>query len=522
MLGSVSLIYPFGRDQGSFAFFADSALHGKVIYRDSLIGLMPLTIVVHTLALILFGRSMTAIRILDLLWAMATAAFVYLFVWKAFRRRWRAVAAGVMYSFLYYLLGYWHTAQVDGFLNLPVAAAMVLTLAAFETDEKPASGRLQLKWLGVGILIGLALLFKYTVGLILPALALVAVFAYRKQSTKGWVTAGWLLVGFLMSLAATFLVLGISGALPGFIEGHFRVSMPYSQVGYPFYENVLHRLLRMAESYKLYPSYGIGAFLGVFGLVLIIASFLKRGPDVKYAAKLPTILVLLWLGVALFSVYIQGKFFLYHYLPLVPPLAIFSALALMAVFEPVWRWLKRAWQRVLLLLLVVAGLIACSSYPARFRELASVATGQMNIRDYWISGRHDSGADFSLRDAMNLADYLRARTEPTDRVFVWGLELLANFLARRRPVSRFTPPLLQMAEWASHGYRAELMQAFRADPPEVFVVKHDDRMPWVWGHDKDSFAVLMEFTELRDFVSRYYRPEVRIGRFDVFRLATAD
>jgi hypothetical protein len=34
LFGSVSLIFPFGRDQGIHAFIADSALRGKTVYRD--------------------------------------------------------------------------------------------------------------------------------------------------------------------------------------------------------------------------------------------------------------------------------------------------------------------------------------------------------------------------------------------------------------------------------------------------------------------------------------------------------
>jgi hypothetical protein len=126
VIGSVSLVYPFGRDQGIHAYIADAALHGATMYKDILMGMLPMTVIVHLLALLIFGHSMTSLRLLDLLWTMATAGLIFFFVVRAFRRRWLAAAAGILYPFFYYNYNFWHSAQNDGFLNLPVAAAMAV------------------------------------------------------------------------------------------------------------------------------------------------------------------------------------------------------------------------------------------------------------------------------------------------------------------------------------------------------------------------------------------------------------
>ena len=184
VFGSVSLIYPFGRDQLYYAFLGDALLHGKIFYRDVPMMQMPLTGVIHALAMILFGRNMTAIRILDLFWTMGTSCFIFLFARKAFQRFWIALLAGYLYSFIYYTNDFWQTAQVDGFLNLPICAALYLVMQGIKGQESgggdsgirnPSSGTPSLHpllLLSAGALIGLALFFKYTIIMLLPAVGL--------------------------------------------------------------------------------------------------------------------------------------------------------------------------------------------------------------------------------------------------------------------------------------------------------------------------------------------------------------
>lgn len=60
LLGSPSLTYPFGRDQGEYAVLAIEEMAGRVIYRDVFNVKPPMTHWLHALALLVFGRSMLA------------------------------------------------------------------------------------------------------------------------------------------------------------------------------------------------------------------------------------------------------------------------------------------------------------------------------------------------------------------------------------------------------------------------------------------------------------------------------
>ena len=87
LIGAPSLLYPFSRDQGEYAYIASAALGGKTIYRDVFNVKPPLAQVVHELALLAFGHSMVAIRALDLLWQAATAIVILLIADRTFEPR---------------------------------------------------------------------------------------------------------------------------------------------------------------------------------------------------------------------------------------------------------------------------------------------------------------------------------------------------------------------------------------------------------------------------------------------------
>jgi len=521
LLGSVSLIYPFARDHGIFAFIADSALHGKVMYRDILMGVLPMTVVVHELAMIMFGRSMAALRILDLLWTMATAALVFAFVRRAWSRVWLAMTAGMMYSFLYYLFDFWNTAQSDGFLNLPVAAAFVLVAVVRTPKPGVDERRGGIVSFLAGLLIALSLLFKSTIGLLVPGLAVFVLFGGRHGDSGpawNWRRFAMFAAGVLVALSSAVAVMLVGHSWSGFIEGQMRIALPYSRMSSAD-DGLLVRAVHVVVRLFTEPGLRIGAGIGALGFVLAVSGL--AGSSERCHFPLPVALVLMWLGAALASVYVQGKFFFYHYLPLLPPLAILGALALVAFHDWVATRLARGTPRLLLFAAIAAGLLVSTGYPVRFLNLGHVVLGGASRNDYWFSDIHDTPG-FSLGEQMTIADYVRKRTAPTDRVFVWGVDPLVNLLAQRPTVSRFIYNHPLAATWAWPGYRTELMHALEADTAAIFITEHDDATPWVTGNGRDSYEALMAFPKLRDFVVANYELETRVGRFDILRRAGPD
>jgi len=514
VFGSVSLIYPHGRDQGIHAFIADSALSGKVVYRDVFNIKPPLTTFVHALSLLLFGHTMTAIRLLDALWTLATALLVFLLVRRLFGEPWLAALSGALYPLIYYPLGFWYTAQTDGWLNLPLLAALLLALPTIGHDRnggcsepcpKPRWPRL----LAAGALVGLSTLLKYTAVALLPLLAVFLFYRQRRRVADAARMCLWMTAGLVLVLVVAALWLLSSGAMPAFVESQLGLVPAYARLSPG--SGFLGRLGALVAKMVQEPALRLPAILGAAGLAAAAVSFVLLRP---WRLGLGVLAVPLVAGFA--SAFSQGKFFTYHYLPLFPAIAVLGALALFVLLRPLGRL------RPVAAVVGVAGLVLLAfggGYTTLFRNLSNVVSGKESLHDYWAGPRHNMGSDYVLRDNIELADYLRETTEPTDRVFIWGFEPGVNFLSRRGTVSRFIYNFPMVADWQQDRFRAELLQAYYNDPAEVFVVEHGDAIPWATGHDKDSFQSLMEFAELRDFVPTCYVRDRQVGRFGVFRLA---
>jgi hypothetical protein len=480
-------------------------LHGKVLYRDVFNLKPPLTTGVHALALLVFGHSMTSIRLLDLLWTMATSLVLYAFVLRAFGSARTATLAGVLYPFQYYGFDFWCTAQTDGWLNLPLATAFLLALRTLRSGS-PGTRR---AWLAAGTCVGLAALLKYTVVVATPLIAMVVLIYGFGGRRERLTSVAWLATGVILVLALAGLALLAFGAMPAFIESQFGLVPSYARLNGPG-GTLIGRFIGplIGES-----CLRVVAMTGLAGVLAVAATLFLR-PGVRPAL----VLVACWLAVALFSTISQGKFFLYHFLPLVAVTSVTVTAAWAAFPGDV----GPRWSRLIVTalgLVLALTLAATSGYSDRFADLATVVLGRRSLREYWDSPAYDLGADFSLRDDLALSDYLTAHTGPQERVFIWGFEPMVYFVAQRQMVSRFPYTFPLVFHWRPDRFRTEMMAAHSAAPAQVFVVEHGDRQFWVMGHFKDSAQTLHEFEPLRDFVASRYRKELSVGRFDVYRLS---
>ncbi|HDQ98996.1 MAG TPA: hypothetical protein ENN51_01725, partial [candidate division WOR-3 bacterium] len=513
VFGSVSLIYPYGRDHGIYAWLAWAVRSGRVMYRDLFMGMAPLTVLVHALAQF-FGRSMVVLRVVDLAWTLVTALLFFALVRRVSGRAWPSAAAGALYAFCYYQFGFWDTAQVDGFLNLPVVAALLVALPAFDSAARR-------RWFAAGCLLGVAFLFKYPAGVFLPGLAAFAF--YRWSKARGVFGPGWLVAGFFLPVAVFLLVLTASGALGAYFEPVFRRALSYPALAH-LGEGPFGRFLRMFAEYLRRPASAVPLVLGGTGLAAGLVRFARRkaGKVGRGSSSFSRLLVLssAWLFLALVQVYAQGRFFPYHFLTLLPPLAVAAVAGLAPPQGPGCRTAVRAVSYLLLAVLAV-GVVSVTPYRRSFADLARVAAGPATLADYWHLPRQGT-QDFRLSEQLQVADYLRARTTPEARVLVWGADPLINYLARRRGVTRFGYHHPLVSAWGWNELRREFIAALAADPPAVIVVAGHDATPLVTGHELDSREALVAFTPLRALVVRDYELEARIARFAVLRRADSD
>jgi hypothetical protein len=516
LLGLPHLLYPFGKDQGEYAYLGWAWLNGEVIYRDVFNVKPPLTHLLHALAQSLFGHQMIAIRLLDLAWQSATAGLLAAIAWRLYRRPLAALLAGAVYALTYFAADFWHAAQTDGFINLFASLAVLLYLAGL-------SGRRAIAWLASGLFIGLAALLKYPIGLLLPLLGIHLLLLERADGrlSDRLCAAGrpWLLIaaGFALPLLAVVVQLASSGALPEFLAIQLGY-IPRYNAGFQGSEGYLSFSGRaLAEALEG------GGVLGWF-LAIFLAELLLSGLGRPWTRR--QWIVPLWGLAALAHLIVQAKYYPYHMWPLLAPQALMAAhlaLNLTDIAGRLSRHARPAAARIAPL--VALGLCLLPGSPYRrpdlaqaHREVWQVAAGEVALDDLYRRpqfGQLGWGV-FASRANLEVADYLRAHTVSREPVFIWAFEPGIYYSAERRSVSRFIYNFPLMGRFAWPQYRDELLAELRATPPAKFLVAKGDAQPWLTGVESDSTAALANFPELAALLETGYRPAAEIGQFTIY------
>jgi 4-amino-4-deoxy-L-arabinose transferase-like glycosyltransferase len=469
VLGLGTLAYPrTAMDTPIFTYVGWVILQGGQPYVDVWDIKAPATHLLYGLGLLLFGKSVFGIRLLDLLWQTATALAVARLAWVIHRRNSTASVAGLLYLVLYFSNGYWNLAQADGFLSLPLALGFLCLARAIEEDH-------EIQWLQAGMGVGAAVFFKLPLGLC--AVAMIGAALARRSSGNGRVYArlAALAAGFALPVAAVMTYLFLGGGLRDFLYSQFVFAPQYTAF---LRAHMPARCVRRAVlAADLVPQY----FLAVMTLVPPVSSLVRRE-----RIPLPAVMMLTWLAVAALTVVVHGHYLRYHFLPLLAPLAVLGAGWLHHEYAS-WRTSRSALSALLLAIIVVALAFTARRIPQHYRfELGVVRHGR--ARDTF--------------DALGLK--MRALTVPHDRIYVWGNAPGIYFHAERRAASRFFYALYLYTPDRHTAYRSVfLSELHRNKPRYILVLKYPDRYPGCAAHATPSRA-LMEFDELRELIHAEY------------------
>ena len=533
LLGAPNLIFPFRTDQGEYAYIAERFLDGKVIYRDVFNVKPPGTHWIHAAALALFGHSMMALRVMDLLWQAATGVAIALITIRLYGRRFLGLLAGAIYGVTYYAADFWHSAQTDGFVNLPTALAILFFLIALRRDRSR-------QWLAAGFMAGFAVLVKYPIGLILPSMLLVLfvtrggwraaggsrrvagpgiahqlprIAAYR----LGLTDYGLLLAGFLIPLALFVLTMAVRGGLDEFLQIQFGY-IPNYNAGFVTDESYLvYTGRRFLTFWQADPK--IRWFIAVW-----LAEVLLSGLFMKWHRE--QWIVPLWGVAALVYPAVQNQYYYAHMHPLLPPLSIMLAHLVLNLDAFAGRYLPLlrplvAGAAVLLPFFFLLHPMSPYQEPNVFEEygnLWSVGTGQEALRTHYT--RDDFGiygwGGFSGQALMEASDYVRQHTAPDDLIFVWSFEPAIYFVSGRDSASRFIYNFPLYGRFAWPEFKADFLREMETTRPALIVVGENEAMPWVSGTEQDSWAAFHDFEAFHDFVNRHYVETARFAQFHIY------
>lgn len=494
------LTYPLGRDQGEFATIGRGLLQGQIPYIDLWNPKPPAVFYVYAAVMAVFGQTSTAIRVLDLLIVPLVSAALYWLGWKIGNRR-TALLSVLVFATFYLTESFWTLSQNDGIVLVPMTLAVALALKTAERAPR--------SWLwsfASGVMCGIAVWFKYPFALIAGAAAAMYLIALPREQRGGWAlmrdVAGFLVGGEFMLVigASVFISLGAFDAL---LESAL-VTSQYTALGL----NWADFTVAMATAWGFrWIQWGL-----LFALTALWFATGKLGNPNDIARKRTWSAVLVWLTAALIVMLVQAKGYDYHWLPMLPPLALLAADTLNRINGTLYRFIGLKWAHVsgALIMLALLAILVAGIWPKTLPYL----TGQESQQAYYA---RFVGGEFVADESLLAANYLREHTTSGDSLFIWGFRPEVYYLSGLKPAARFIFQFPLVASWYPEAWRQQTVDTLWAAMPPYALVVQGDYMPWVTGRDADSNTLLQEYTELNNWLMANYERETQIGNFFLWR-----
>lgn len=490
----VSLTYPFGWDQGIFAWVGEGITTGEMPYRDRWDIKGPFTFSIYTLAQTVFGHNLWGIRLIDLVLVLS-AAFMLKTLVSHFTDKVVARLSAVLFVLWYASLSFWHTAQPDGWASMLLLFAFGLLVL----------GQSDVHWsrlLVIGILIGCCTLIK-PIYFIFIVVVFVSMFLQARMGiSRALFNCGVVTTGLIVPLALCLGWFAYQGAL----QSLFDIWIVYPLNVYSGITDItpLSRVRGFIE--YLLSGEVISVMLPVMGVGIF---------SLWRSNKTSAIVMILWLTFAAFCVILQGRFFKYHWVVIYPPVAFFCAAGFHALFFRSNANVSDENVRPNQILQVAASiLLLVVVFHVTVRPAFEVANGLLFIVNGISNEQYYAGYGVPGPD-LQAAKYIQSKTEKNDRVFIWGWNISILYLSERQTVSRFgysMPLLMGEGTKEREAYRQEFLNNLYADPPVYIVVAKQSDV--ILGRHYD----LSSFGELAEFVSSRYVEEKTFGDLALYRI----
>jgi hypothetical protein len=470
-----SLVQPAGADQDLYTYVGQEITRGGLPFRDAWDQKPPAIHYTYALLFSLWPNE-SVVAAADLAAAVAVALLLI-----ALERR-VAGSPGFAGAAIFLLLGnpvysrlggMWLRAQCETFIALAVTAALLLLSLAVPASAAVPRVRTWALRLGAGVLLGVAIAFKYNAaayGLV----AIVAAIAWRhraRQEQPHWareaaLDGAGLAAGAIVPLGVIAVSFMAAGAWADLWDATITYNVRYSGETY----RGLPDIMRYAVTFPLQQARVDGLWLlGGAGCLLLLTR-IRRDPG--------ALIVVAWVASACLAIVINGSRGLPQYFVQANP-----ALA-MAAGLGAWTLVRAVKSKWAVAAVVVVAMLALSRVvPARkaveatFLDLRHMA-GLLPREDYLARFGGQRATDKHVPVAVGrLAEYLRRHSTPSDTVFVFGFSQGALVQSHRRSASRFfwSRPVIVGFNEGRPGYGAAgLLQELTAAKPAVVALQVND------------------------------------------------
>jgi len=432
---------PLDRDEGEYAYGAQRLLVGKLPYVEFYSMKLPGMYFVYALIETVGGHSLRAIHAALLLVNAATIGLLFFI-----GLRWFNPLAALAAASIFAALSLTHkvegtSTQAEPFILLPIVAALALATPRVR-DLSP------LRWLVIGLLCGLAILIKqqaafFAIGAFV-AWAWNAVRLERFLRSQALLGGILLAAGTLLPYAALCTFYWQQGAWDDFQRWTIDYARQYGTLR-PLGDGLSDLLRQLTHLTRQ----GL-AVVWALAAIGLVASLRDHSEQARRAG--------LW-GFALvsFLAVSTGLYFRPHYFVLLlPAVALASAAGLLTAL----RWLRASqahhWLSIALVAIAVVWPLASQSLL-----ILSLGPEQLTRRTFGRS---------PFPESLEIADYLRAHTDPGQPIGMLGSEPQILFYAARESATGYLYmyPLMENQP-AARTMQAEFIAQFEAAQPEYVV-----------------------------------------------------
>ncbi len=455
--------------------------HGLAPYRDFVVQNMPGTYLLSAMIGRLFGYSDTGLRLADQTLMLILLASVFAALRPLGARV--GLAAAIVFGLLYLRGGMYMALQREFLLLIPIGLALVITSIRHPT----ASMRFYLNLGAIGLLFGLAATIKPHAILGLPVVVGWYAWMHLAPGVQMHERFMFMLKAGIVATAGTSLsLLAIAGYL--WQSGGWSYFLDMAVNYWPLY-NRLDRVHQTMDGIN-YPLYLWNNWLELGGhhmwfmtaFIGIIAALRDQTLDRNQRLFVQMLVAL----AIVYSIYPipAGKFWSYHWLPMLFFLVLLTALA--------FRFLEYSGRLPLFALLVVGAAIVAAARPAP---------------ELHVFGGPPTGRKLQRTD--QIAAFLRERARPGDRVQTldWtGGANYATLIAQTLPATSFVEDFYfyhHISHPTIHRLRRRFIDEFETTRPRFVIQITADDKPWVSGPDTTR-----EFPELDQYLAREYYPIV--------------
>ena len=472
-----SLTQPLGPDQGIMSVIGEGILQGKLPYRDFWEMGSPAIFFTYALMFKIFGVSMAAIPITDILISMLTTFLIFLLASTIWDRKVGYLSA-LFFAFFSngVRLGmhaggdiafgtFWYIAQRETFM-LPLITAGFYSMLRSEKSEGKS-------WLLLsGFLAGLSFVYKF------PAFVIFfCFFCYlnmtlliqKQKFIKPFVSKNIALIsGFILALLPFALFFFYKGAMREMTDVIFKfVFSVYGQLKHDYLGIIKLGLERTF-------------FIAQENFILWIF-FIASSIYIVFNERTKENLLMVGWGLASFVFLISHKeFFGYHDLIIFPPLSLLAGYGIIKALGPhlsVQKIFTEDFGKAFILLSLLANLIFFTTLNfMHYTKFYYYVTQKITRDQYYNFFNAYPKHEYSFPADFQVAQYISNHSNDNDMIYtLGGIESVIHFLTKRQSPSRFIFSWIIFSH--SHGrgeqaeaYRKELLHDLTTKTPKFITV----------------------------------------------------